>query len=60
MSDRPKPPLWKFWPLAAVACIAAWEVYESHTYQRALDLVLLGLLAAVAVFVVIVRGFMRV
>lgn len=60
MNQRPRPPLWRFWPVLAVACIAVWELYESHAQARAIDWVLMGLLGAAAVFVVIVRGFMRV
>ncbi len=60
MNQRPRPPIWRFWPLIAVACIAAWELYEAQTLPREIDLTLMGLLAAVAVFVIIVRGFMRV
>lgn len=60
MTERPKRPLWRFWPLVAVACIAVWHVYEVHAYDLPYDFVLIGLLAAVALYVIIVRGFMRV
>jgi hypothetical protein len=51
---------WRLWPLPVCAAIAAWELYEANQKGRELDWLLLGILIAVAVFVIVVRGFMKV
>jgi hypothetical protein len=60
MTERPKPPLWKFWPVPICAVIIAYELYESQAQSRDIDPFLIVVPAAVALFVIIVRGFMRV
>jgi hypothetical protein len=60
MNQRPRPPLWKFWPIVACAVFAGWELYEAQTQSRPVDWVLMGLLGLIVVFIIIVRGFMRV
>jgi hypothetical protein len=59
MTERKFNPV-KLWPLPVCAAIAAWEVWEANQQTRELDWLLLGLLGAGALFVVIVRVFMRV
>jgi hypothetical protein len=53
-------PLWKFWPVPVAAAIIVWELIESDSIGRGPDWVLIGVAIAVAVFVVIVRGIMRI
>jgi hypothetical protein len=58
--SRPPVPLWKFWPVLFAAAIIVWEVVEANMRERGPDWLLIGIAIAVAVFVIIVRGFMRV
>jgi preprotein translocase subunit Sec61beta len=53
-------PLWKFWPVPFAGAIIVWEVAESNMRERDPDWLLIGIAIAVAVFVIIVRGIMRV
>jgi len=53
-------PLWKFWPVLFAGGIIVWEVMEADAKGRSADPILIGVAIAVAVFVIIVRGIMRV
>jgi len=57
---RPPVPLWKFWPVLFAGGIIVWEVMEADAKGRSADPILIGVAIAVAVFVIIVRGIMRV
>jgi hypothetical protein len=59
MTERKLNP-WRLWPLPVLAAIAAWEIYEANAKGVELDWLLLGILGAAALFVIIVRGFMKV
>jgi hypothetical protein len=59
MSQRKLNP-YRLWPLPVCAAIAIWEVYEANQQGREYDWLLIGILGAVALFVIIVRGFMKV
>ena len=59
MTERKLKP-YRLWPLPVMAAIAAYEFYEANQQPRELDWVLLSILGAVAMFVIIVRGLMKV
>jgi hypothetical protein len=59
MSERKLNPL-KLWPLLACAVLVAWELYEANAQGRSPDPVWLGIVGAAALFVIIVRVFMKV
>jgi hypothetical protein len=60
MAERPKPPLWKLWPILVLVGFVGWELYEASAYERGIDSVWMGLCGAGIVLVIILRAFMRI